>query len=108
MERVERRDLKRLVTKEMRTPVQANVSADIEEHYAEIGRAVVANAVMQVQDQLSRIEQPTREDFTKVVAAVPVWVTAKPDLRDPSLISEVCCVCTRGDAGVIICRGGCC
>jgi len=107
MQRFEPREMKELDHRELKRIADVPVALDAES-FAEIGRAVVAHAVLQVQDHLSKLEKPTQEDFTKVVAAIPVWVTAKPDRRDPSLMGEVCCICTRGDAGVIICRGGCC
>lgn len=87
------------------------LSADLEEHYAEIGRTVVENAAAQVRDRMARMKNPTTDDLKQVVVAVPVWVTAGPPAegaRPKDNVGDICCICTRGFDDVIICRGSCC
>jgi hypothetical protein len=85
---------------------QVRIAEDIEENYAQIGRAVVANAVEQLQDRHRR--HGSKGDKQQVVS-VPVWITMSGDeAREGALpIRDVCCICWP-EGGAIHCQGTCC
>lgn len=82
------------------------IAEDIEDNYAQIGRAVVANAVEQLQDRHRR--HGVKDDKQHVVS-VPVWITVSDDSgREGAIpIRNVCCICWP-EGGAIHCQGTCC
>ena len=87
---------------------EIRISEEIEESYAEIGKALVESGIAQYQDILRRMDRPDPDNPLQLVVSLPLWITGKLNDRDPSIIEGVCCVCERDENNIIICRGKCC
>lgn len=86
--------------------IEMRIGEDIEDNYAQIGRAMVANAVEQLQD---RHRRHGASDESRQVVSVPVWITLSDDTGHQGAlpIRDVCCICWP-ENGAIHCQGTCC
>lgn len=81
------------------------VSSEIEEGYAEIGRAVVEIATRQAKQSQSTSPAEGESPTVDVMVSIRLTLDKDPQGMRPQ---GVCCVCVRDEWGVIICRGSCC
>jgi hypothetical protein len=75
------------------------VSGEIEDAYAEIGRTVVETAVQQ-----ARTAGSTSEEGIEATVTIRLLFEGGTAQRLP----VTCCVCTRDTEGVWVCAGPCC